>query len=199
MGIQYLRSVEAPRLGFMSPRKWLIINNFVMSICSIALFGFSVVVCGVLFANPTSQSAGQSYNSLYNWLILAFVGLALTTLCIIAMRGAHLVSILFTGVKLFIISFFFFTYKVSIEHLMFFFWGISFFVPPLVLETVICFNFYQYLSSWFQHHWQDPAFYQVMSNYGQLNLIVECLIIVLLFISVDSIVLLSTGNCFWKV
>jgi hypothetical protein len=93
MNIQRLAAVETPRLGFMSPRKWLIVNNFVMSICAIALFAFSMLVCVTFYQNSAQNTrASDRFSSLYNWLVLGFVGLALTIFCIIAMRGAHLVS-----------------------------------------------------------------------------------------------------------
>ena len=86
----------ALRSNLFKPRKLLLINNFVMGICALALFGFAVLVC-VAFYQSSAEQAGNNttdrFTSIYNWIGLALAGLGLSVLCVIGMRGAHLVSI----------------------------------------------------------------------------------------------------------
>lgn len=133
----------ALRTNLLKPRKLLMMNNFIMLITSVALFGFAVVV-SITFYQGTAESSETSererFASLYNWIALSLAGLGLSILCVLGMRGAHLVSL---------------------ELLLFYFWGVAFFISPLILATVICFDFYIYLSTYFTHNWELPQFYQL--------------------------------------
>lgn len=131
--------------SLLKPRKLLLLNNFIMAINAVALSSFAIFVCVIFYqssARNTTDGEDKSsrFSSLYNWVALALAGLGLFTLCVIGMRGAHLVSL---------------------ELLLFYFWGVAFFVSPLILGTVICFDFYVYLSTYFEHNWESPEFYQV--------------------------------------
>jgi hypothetical protein len=131
------------RANIFKPRKLLMFNNFILLITSVALFGFAVLVCVVFYqssAQNTNTSETDRFTSLYNWIGLSLAGLGMSILCVLGMRGAHLVSL---------------------ELLLFYFWGVTFFVSPLILATVICFDFYVYLSTYFTHNWESAEFYQV--------------------------------------
>lgn len=127
------------RANLLKPRKLLMLNNFLMAICAIVLSGSAVLVC-VTFYQSSAESTSSRFTSLYNWILLSLAGLGLLALCVIGMRGAHLVSL---------------------ELLLFYFWGVAFFISPLILETVICFDFYVYLSTYLTHNWELPEFSEV--------------------------------------
>lgn len=85
-------SISRRNLFSFSQRKLLIFSNFILAICSLALFVFSMIVCVTFYRNTTTADLKGSFNSLYNWLLLALAGLCLAVICVIGMRGAYLVS-----------------------------------------------------------------------------------------------------------
>jgi hypothetical protein len=121
-----------------SPRKLLVINNFIVCVCSICLTFCSLYVASLFYiGNNDSSPEAQKGTDWITWLGLAFIGLALTVTCIIGMRGAHIVSL---------------------ELLMIYFWAIVVFIAPLLLGTIACFDFYVYMEVYFRHRWEMPAF-----------------------------------------
>ena len=120
-----------------SPRKALFLNSLIIALTSMATAAFSFFICVIFY----QSAADQGDKTFYNWLILGLVSCALTSICIIGMRGAHLVSL---------------------ELLMIHFWGITIFIAPLILGTVAGFDFYFYLSIWFRHQWETPVFLEVV-------------------------------------
>jgi len=69
---------------------------------------------------------------------LSILGAILTSVCIVGMRGAHLVSL---------------------SLLLTYFWGMIIFVGPLLLGVVACFDFYEYMNVWLNHQWEQPNFH----------------------------------------
>lgn len=115
---------------FRDSRKVLFSINLIIAVCSLCLAGFSAYLAGVLY-DPKFISGW------INWLGLSIVGLLLAVVCIIGMRGAHLVSL---------------------DLLLTYFWGITVFVAPLLLGIIACFDFYSYMSVWFTHQWEEANF-----------------------------------------
>ena len=44
---------------------------------------------------------------------------------------------------------------------MIYFWGIAFFLAPLLYTTVLCFEFYTYIDVCFRHHWEEDNFLEI--------------------------------------
>ena len=139
MGLQEYIS----RLQNLSHQKILFANNFVLALCSIFLSTYSLYIC-ILFsdASKSNSSGGNDSSAYIGWLCLCIVGLALATICIIGMRGAHIVSL---------------------ELLIIYFWGVIVFIAPLILGVVICFNFLFLVQVYVAHHWDLPSFSKVRS------------------------------------
>ncbi len=116
-------------------RQLLFVNNLILALCSILLAGFSFLVCALFWKGTGADSIFA------NWLALGLVGLSLMSICIIGMRGAHLVSL---------------------ELLLFYFWGVAMFIGPLILATVAGFDFINYIEIWFKHSWETPVFEAVI-------------------------------------
>lgn len=126
----------------ISPRNMLIVNNVVVCICSFILTFCSLYVASLFYVessnNSTSYSTAGSNTDWITWLGLAIVGLALTVTCIIGIRGAHVVSL---------------------ELLLIYFWSIVIFIAPLLLGVIACFDFYEYMETYFQHRWEVSVLY----------------------------------------
>jgi len=128
-----------------SPRLLLILNNTIICICSIALSFCSLYVASLFYVSSannssTSSSKSGSDTDWFTWLGLAIVGLALMVTCIIGIRGAHVVSL---------------------ELLLIYFWAIVVFIAPLSLGVIACFDFYQYMETYFNHRWELAPFDEV--------------------------------------
>ncbi len=121
-----------------SPRKLLFANNLILSIWSILIVCVSSYVCLSFFASSVGDSI--------SWMGLCIVGCALLATCIMGMRGAHLVSL---------------------ELLITYFWSIVVFVGPLILGTVACFDFYIYIETYIQHHWELSSFSTIRKAFCQ--------------------------------
>lgn len=127
--------IDRLKQAFVVPiRQLLFVNNLILALCSIVLAGFSFLVCALFYQSSAANSVFT------NWFALGVVGLSLTSICIIGMRGAHLVSL---------------------ELLLFYFWGIAMFIGPLILGTVAGFGFIDYIEIWFKHSWEAPEFDEV--------------------------------------
>ena len=124
-----------------SPRELLLMNNTVLAVCSVCLLAFALYMCAIFY-----QSAADSYkdetngNGWIQWLGLAIVGAALSFTCFVGIRGAKIVSL---------------------ELLLFYFWGIAFFLAPLLLATIMCFDFYTYVNVYFRHQWEHRTFLEI--------------------------------------
>jgi hypothetical protein len=118
-----------------SPRKFLFLLIFLVAIFSLCISGFAIFLTELFYTRGDPSS-------FINWLGLAIVGLCLTSICIIGMRGTHLVNL---------------------ELLLTYFWGITVFISGLSLSVVACFSFYEYIQSWFTHSWSEPSFEGVRS------------------------------------
>ena len=123
-----------------SPRQLLLVNNTILVICSVALSAFSLYMCALFYKSVTATSNESSGTGWMQWGGFAIVGMSLTFVCIVGIRGAKIVSL---------------------ELLLFYFWGIAFFLAPLLLSTVMCFEFYSYIDVYFRHHWEDDNFLEI--------------------------------------
>jgi hypothetical protein len=83
------------RMGLVNPRKLLLLNSLVMFICAISLFVFTSLVCITFYQSAANQANSQAFSSIYNWIALGAAGFGLSILCIIGMRGAHLVMTIY--------------------------------------------------------------------------------------------------------
>ncbi len=115
---------------FRDHRKVLFVVNLLIALAGLALAMF----CGWLSVTMYDETYFTAYTG---WLGLSFMGVMLTIVCIIGMRGAHLVSL---------------------DLLLTYFWGITVFIGPLMLGIVACMDFYTYMSVWFRHTWELPPF-----------------------------------------
>ena len=114
---------------------------------SMILSAFSIYLCVIFSSHGSSttppskvssgNSNGSSNGTWLNWLFLVIQGFFLCVISIIGMRGGHLVDV---------------------SLLLTYFWLLAVFVAPVVLTTVACFDFYQYLDIWFKHDWETNAF-----------------------------------------
>jgi len=109
--------------------------NLLVAVASFALSGFSAYLIYLLYDPSSSGSTGW-----LNWVGLTILGLSLTAVCIVGMRGAHLVSF---------------------DLLINYFWAITIFIAPLLLGIVACFDFYGYMFVWFKHEWEYHYFIKV--------------------------------------
>jgi hypothetical protein len=76
-------------------------------------------------------------------LLQGVIGIFMVSICIIGMRGAHLVSF---------------------ELLLIYFWGITMFIGPLILAAAAGFNFYFYMTVWITHYWDSASFSLVIHS-----------------------------------
>jgi hypothetical protein len=92
--------------------------------------GMSMFLCKIYYDN-------EHLNASAGWLGCSIGGVALFLMCIIGLRGTHLVNL---------------------ELLLTYFWGIAVFISILILVVVSCFNSYLYISIWLKHSWQNGTF-----------------------------------------
>lgn len=116
--------------SFRDHRKVLFVCNFLIAIASVLFSAFAAWLA-VLMYDPV-------YGSVWMGMMgLSILGAILTSVCIVGMRGAHLVSL---------------------SLLLTYFWGMIIFVGPLLLGVIACFDFYDYMFVWFNHQWEQPNF-----------------------------------------
>ena len=74
-----------------SPRQLLLVNNIILTICSISMTAFALYLMALFYKSvaETSPDGGASSNSSgwMQWLALAIIGISLTCVCIIGIRG----------------------------------------------------------------------------------------------------------------
>lgn len=121
-----------------SPRKMLFFNSLVLAICFTGISAFAFLVCAIFYQSARAQNSQDTI--FINWFVLGWVGILMTAICVIGMRGAHLVSF---------------------ELLLVYFWGITMMVGPLILTAVAGFDFYLFIQIWINHYWESPSFSQV--------------------------------------
>ncbi len=116
--------------SFRDHRKVLFVCNLLIAIAS-ALFSAFTAWLSVLMYDPVHRTIW------IGMLGLCILGAIFSTVCIVGMRGAHLVSL---------------------DLLLTYFWGTTVFVGPLLLGVVACMDFYTYTQVWFKHQWELPNF-----------------------------------------
>lgn len=114
-----------------------------VTIFSMLLTSYSIYL-SYLFYDPTTTTSGNKNNnngggnsSVLNWIGLAVVGICLMTTCIIGLRGTHIVNL---------------------DLLLTFFWGVMIFIGPFILAIVVGFDFFLFLSIYFDHGWNTSTF-----------------------------------------
>lgn len=134
--VAVLEAAEKPlRSVFQaSPRKLLFLTCLVMFLVSVIMVMFSAYMC-TLFYDPGSANAAW-----LNFLGLCVVGVLLGFVCLLGMRGAHIVTL---------------------DYILYYFWLTVVLIAPLALGCFICFDFIIYMNLWFLHSWDQPAFEQV--------------------------------------
>lgn len=132
-----------------SHRKLLFVNNLFLFMFALSLIALSGYLSWLFYvtsdADSNAASAQQkkdtSQTMWLNWLGLAGLGMALSAICILGMRGAHVVTL---------------------DLLLSYFWCIVVCLAPLLLFCVACFDFYQYVTIWFEHSWDSLSFEKVI-------------------------------------
>lgn len=133
---QLIDAVEKPMrtLCVASPRKLLFATSFLMFLSTLFMSGFNIWLCYFFYDNTFSYSW-------VNFLGLAILGALLGIICLLGMRGAHIVTL---------------------DYLLLYFWLTVVLVAPLAYGTVVAFDFIVYMDIWFQHSWTLPAFNKVI-------------------------------------
>jgi hypothetical protein len=129
---QLIDAVEKPlrTMCVASPRKLLFVTCLLMFLSSLFMSGFSAWLC--IFFYDIEYS--------YEWasfLGLAIVGGLLGMVCVLGLRGAHIVTL---------------------DLLLMYFWFTIVLVAPLAMGTVISFDSILYMQIWFDHSWTLDSF-----------------------------------------
>lgn len=110
----------------------------------------------------------------FSLFLKGIIGIFMVSICIVGMRGAHLVSF---------------------ELLLIYFWGITMFIGPLVLAVAAGFNFYFYMTVWITHYWESSSFSLVIFNtISHILLLILLLLLLFNFLYLDSTNILCNGN-----
>ena len=123
-------------LSLVSPRRLLFLLISVICVSSLVLSSFSIFLTRI-FYNEEDLTASSS------WLGISIGSISLFLMCIVGLRGTHLVNL---------------------DLLLSYFWGITVFISALTLAVVSCFNSYIYIRIWLKHSWQKRSF-QTMREY----------------------------------
>ena len=112
-------------------RKVLALNMLILflSLCFMACLSLFL---GYLFYD---NNASNEDNVFLNWLILGIIQMAMSWVCVIGLRGVHLLSF---------------------EMLLLYFWGVTMFFGPLILAAVGGLDFYIFMEIWLKHSWEEP-------------------------------------------
>jgi hypothetical protein len=128
--IQYVYLPIRSFVSLLSLRKILFYLILLLFIFSISLTSYSIYLTQ-LFYDPDHMSNAT------NWLGISCIGLGLTIISGVGLKGAD---------------------SVNLDLLFVYFWGITVFIAPLVLGIIACFDFYVFASMWFTHSWDFPSF-----------------------------------------
>jgi hypothetical protein len=120
-------------ISYISPRRILYLLITLICLSSIVLSGLSVFLCNIYYSDANREAS-------LGWLGISLAGISLFLVCIVGLRGTHLVNL---------------------ELLLTYFWSITVFLSALTLGIVSCFNSYIYIRIWLRHSWQDPSFDQM--------------------------------------
>lgn len=113
-------------------RKVLALNMFMLFLSLSSMSCFSLVVCYLFY-----ETANSKDTIFYNWLVLACIEICMSWVCVIGLRGVHLLSF---------------------DMLLLYFWGVTMFFGPLILSAVAGLDFYLFLEIWFRHSWHSSMF-----------------------------------------
>ena len=125
-------SVITRYYSFRDHRKVLLALNLIMCLISIGFAGYASWLAYLFYDTDQNQNAVY-----WGWAGFAVLSVLLIAVCIIGMRGAHLVSL---------------------DHILIYFWAILLFVGPFLLGVVACIDFYEFLYVWFKHQWELSTF-----------------------------------------
>ena len=157
--LEYITSLPPVRfvLGVVqSTRKLLFFNSLILAICFTAVAAFAFLISALFYQSAKAQNSQDTI--FINWFAFGLVGISMTAICIIGMRGAHLVSF---------------------ELLLVYFWGITMLIGPLVMAAVAGFDFYLFIGIWFSKYWESASFTQVSTPFTSYSSILapafECL------------------------
>ena len=120
-------------LSLISPRRLLLLLISTIGISSVVLAGFSIFLANIFYEN--SDNTGST-----SWVGISIGAISLFLMCIVGLRGTHLVNL---------------------ELLLTYFWGITVFISALTLAVVSCFNSYIYVRIWLRHYWQKSSFWRI--------------------------------------
>jgi hypothetical protein len=117
-------------MKIISPRRLSFLLISVICASSVFISGFSIFLSNI-FYNDSDPSGSVG------WVGISIGGISLFFMCIVGLRGTHLVNL---------------------DLLLTYFWGITVFISALTLAVVSCFNSYIYIKIWLKHSWQKPSF-----------------------------------------
>lgn len=117
----------------ISPRRILLLLISFICISAVVLFGISIFLCNIFYSSSESLAYA-------GWLGISIGGIALFIMCVIGLRGTHLVNL---------------------ELLLTYFWGITVFISAIILAIVSSLNSYVFINIWLEHSWQNVNFNEV--------------------------------------
>jgi hypothetical protein len=120
---------------YPTQRKVLAFNMLVLFLSLSSMACLALVVCYLFLGTVNSEDT-----IFYNWLVLGLIEVCMSWVCVIGLRGVHLLSF---------------------EMLLLYFWGVTMFFGPLIMSAVAGFDFYLFLQIWFKHSWPTAMFSQV--------------------------------------
>jgi hypothetical protein len=128
--------VERVKLAmYPTHRKVLALNMLILFLSLSFMACFSLVICYLFY-----ETANAKETIFYNWLVLGFIEVCMSWVCVVGLRGVHLLSF---------------------DMLLLYFWGVTMFFGPLILTAVAGFDFYLFLEIWFRHSWDSSMFSKV--------------------------------------
>jgi len=113
-------------------RKVLAFNMLLLFLSLSSMACFSLVVCYLFYDTANSEDT-----IFYNWLVLGMIEVIMSWVCVVGLRGVHLLSF---------------------EMLLLYFWGVTMFFGPLIMSAVAGFDFYLFLKIWIKHSWVTAMF-----------------------------------------
>ena len=120
---------------YPTQRKVLALNMLILFLSLSFMACFSLLI-SFLFR----ETANSEETIFYNWLVLGLIEICMSWVCVIGIRGVHLLSF---------------------EMLLLYFWGVTMFFGPLILAAVAGLDFYLFIEIWFRHSWHTSMFAKV--------------------------------------